>query len=301
MVYNLDGIDDIGLWLPDSPLPRPGFPDEPNQARDGLGEWYVLNSDRTGAAPSAIFNVYAPTPLGNDVFARAGASGSQPVFGNFDPPPHTDIIGGSDGGNNGGGGTTGPGTGSSNAVDRFDTNADGFVTPLDVLLVINALNEVGGGQLPDVVAQYPRFIAPRGFVDSNRDGKLTPFDALVIINQLNSSTAGEGEGDSGIASSASFVFSTHDAERLSSIDTKDTDRASLVDAAEEGGERASVEFLTSRQLGLNAEPTDATLDVLGPLDDLFSCLAADAHDVGMPSWGRKIPQQLGFLDELLEA
>ena len=68
----------------------------------------------------------------------------------------------------------------------FDTNADGFVTPLDVLLAINALNQVGSGKLPDLLANQSRFTAPRGYVDLDRDGMLTPFDALVIINLLNS-------------------------------------------------------------------------------------------------------------------
>ncbi|MGE0755831.1 MAG: Ig-like domain-containing protein [Pirellulaceae bacterium] len=180
--FNLDGIDDVGLWLPDSPLPAPGIPDAPNQVRDGVGEWYVLVSDRAGATPSAIFDAFAPVPLGNDVFARFGATGGLPVFGNFDPPPHTDAA-------------TSPTGGMFNPRDRFDANADGSITPLDVLLIVNALNEVGPGQLPDRVFTQPRFAAPRAYVDANRDGSLSAIDALVIINRLNAGS-GEAQGES---------------------------------------------------------------------------------------------------------
>jgi hypothetical protein len=75
--FNLDGIDDLVLWVPD----REGQP------VDEIAEWYVLNSDRRNARPSLVFDGFAPIPLGNDQFAQLGDADAQPLVGNIDPPP----------------------------------------------------------------------------------------------------------------------------------------------------------------------------------------------------------------------
>ena len=82
----------------------------------------------------------------------------------------------------------------SNPLNSLDVNGDGQVVPLDVLIIINAMNEVGGGKLPEKVLSNPRFAAPKAYLDANRDGSLSPSDALVIINYLNRSVA-EAEGE----------------------------------------------------------------------------------------------------------
>lgn len=65
-----------------------------------------------------------------------------------------------------------------------DTNADGRVTAMDALLVINYLNVTGGGPVPSASAPY---------LDVSADGQITPMDALLVINRLNSQASGEGE------------------------------------------------------------------------------------------------------------
>lgn len=67
----------------------------------------------------------------------------------------------------------------------LDVNADGFVSPIDALLPINALNtgnviEGGAGRLPDR-EQFP----DEPFYDTNADCFLTPIDVLLVINALN--------------------------------------------------------------------------------------------------------------------
>jgi uncharacterized membrane protein len=58
----------------------------------------------------------------------------------------------------------------------YDVNGDGATSPLDALLVINALNaQNDSGQTP----------SPLGGLDINRDGLLSPIDALKVINFLN--------------------------------------------------------------------------------------------------------------------
>ncbi|MEO8272251.1 MAG: Ig-like domain-containing protein, partial [Aureliella sp.] len=74
-----------------------------------------------------------------------------------------------------------------------DVNADGFVSALDVSLIITELNlrkartlPIAGDNLFDMF----------GFLDSYPDGLLTALDALRIINLLNSKPHGEASGES---------------------------------------------------------------------------------------------------------
>ncbi len=62
----------------------------------------------------------------------------------------------------------------------MDVNGDGKVTPLDVLLVINFLNNNGSSPTPKAFAAG----------DVNHDGYITAIDALMIINHLNSGSGG---------------------------------------------------------------------------------------------------------------
>lgn len=61
-----------------------------------------------------------------------------------------------------------------------DINADGAITPLDALLIINELNRDGIKAL-DSVPTSP-------FLDANGDAMLTPIDVLLVINSLNRRT-----------------------------------------------------------------------------------------------------------------
>lgn len=79
-----------------------------------------------------------------------------------------------------------------------DTNRDGFFTPVDAFLPIQALNEGLGGELEPV---EPGTLAPVA-LDVNNDGFLTPADALSVINFLN---AGSGETDPTVIFSYNFI------------------------------------------------------------------------------------------------
>ncbi len=67
-----------------------------------------------------------------------------------------------------------------NAVLARDVDSSSLVTPLDVLVIINQLNEGGTRILPSRPAN-----STDPFYDVNGDGWLTPLDALVVINALN--------------------------------------------------------------------------------------------------------------------
>jgi hypothetical protein len=144
----------------------------------------VLVSDQPGAVPSAIFQPFAPTPIGNDISFEFGDKMEKPVFGNFDPPVADTVP---DGG--------GPSVVSyQNSADRHDVNNDGFVTPADALRVINALNQFGTGRLSTLLPADSQYAPPQAYLDVNGDSFATPADVLGVINRLNDvGPVGEGE------------------------------------------------------------------------------------------------------------
>ncbi|MCU0873109.1 MAG: DUF4394 domain-containing protein, partial [Pirellulaceae bacterium] len=166
-----DGIDDVGLWVPD----RAGV--SPVEA----GEWYFLVSagetiPQRIAAENGVAQ-FEPVPFGHDLFASFGDEFAVPVLGNFDPPVTPTAAGAWS-------------VGGTNPDDARDVNGDGLVTPLDALVLINELNATG--PRPAAVSQ------PAGpYYDVTRDGTLSANDPLVVINYLNrqplQAAIGEGE------------------------------------------------------------------------------------------------------------
>jgi hypothetical protein len=73
------------------------------------------------------------------------------------------------------------------AYDPMDVNRDGWITPLDALLLINHINRQSftDGHLDAEDLVY----------DANRDDIVTPLDVLHVINFLNSSALGQAEGE----------------------------------------------------------------------------------------------------------
>ncbi|MFO0940770.1 MAG: Ig-like domain-containing protein [Pirellulales bacterium] len=79
-----------------------------------------------------------------------------------------------------------------NPNNRLDVNADGFVTPIDALLVINLLNN------PDKPRDTRLLPAPPAYYDVDGTGFVSPNDVILVINYLNEKSqgsGGEGEGD----------------------------------------------------------------------------------------------------------
>ncbi len=195
--FNMDGYDDLGLWVPD----RSGV------APIESGEWYILmsgtlnnsNNDElpgggvpANLGPSIIDRIvldpirnepvvnFEPVPFGNDIYVQYGDDFALPVVGNFDPPVTPD---------SGSGGDNGGGNLHTNLDNPLDVNDDGFVTPQDALLVINDLGTNGARRLEGAATSAP-------YLDVNMDGLLSPLDALSVINGLAGTGSGEGEGGS---------------------------------------------------------------------------------------------------------
>ncbi len=68
-----------------------------------------------------------------------------------------------------------------NPVNALDVNADGVVSPIDALLILNDINAHGARLLPAPSATF----SPAPFFDVNGDGYVSPIDALIVINSLN--------------------------------------------------------------------------------------------------------------------
>lgn len=66
----------------------------------------------------------------------------------------------------------------TNPTNPLDVNGDSSVDPLDVLIIINAINLYGIGPVPPP----PQFV---GYLDANANGAVEPLDVLMVINQLN--------------------------------------------------------------------------------------------------------------------
>ena len=74
-----------------------------------------------------------------------------------------------------------------------DTNADGLVTALDALRVLNSLQRIGGSGSNGAEGEAVAGIAPRAHLDVNRDGSVTTIDVLSVLNVLATQLETEGE------------------------------------------------------------------------------------------------------------
>jgi hypothetical protein len=105
----------------------------------------------------------------------------------------------------GGSGSSG-GEGNTNLTNAYDVNNDGYVSPIDVLILVNSMNTGASGFLgsPATGGGSGESGSGRYFLDVNRDDYLSPLDALAVINYLNnrSNAGGEGEAAPAITSNS---------------------------------------------------------------------------------------------------
>lgn len=110
-----------------------------------------------------------------------------------------------------------------NPVNGLDVNADGFVSPIDVLLVINEINRNGARALPANPTPPP----PPPYFDVNGDGFLAPSDPKEIIDYLNS-RVGSGEGEASlltqdVAAGSNLQFAAASLTTLDDVPTAEND------------------------------------------------------------------------------
>ena len=152
--------------------------------------------------------------------------------------------------------------------DNFlDVNADGFISPIDALLIINIINEraVGGSGSTIPTSSLP---PPPPYVDTDGNNLITPNDVLQVINYLNANTSharrstGEGEGIGAAEGEATFstapavLYQTAFPSQLVMAATLNNSLAMLPVAGDED---------SSSQFGVDAftPPTEAIFAELG--------------------------------------
>ncbi|MFV2068498.1 MAG: Ig-like domain-containing protein, partial [Pirellulales bacterium] len=86
---------------------------------------------------------------------------------------------------------------------KEDVNNDGLVTPIDALIIINAVNRGGGrslGELPTGDDSLPFFL------DTSGDGELAPIDALLVINYVNGVDSNGAAGENQTLAARSSIL-----------------------------------------------------------------------------------------------
>ena len=81
-----------------------------------------------------------------------------------------------------------------NPRDPLDVVPDGLIIPGDVLVIVNILNNIGHGNVADIMPQYTG--QQPVYPDTSGDNFITARDALLVINHLNLPVSGGGEGES---------------------------------------------------------------------------------------------------------
>jgi hypothetical protein len=191
-----------------------------------------------------------------------------------------------------------------NPVSRFDVNASGDVSPIDILQVINALNRSGGTAI-----QLDPLNPPAGppYLDVNGDGQVTPIDALSVLNFIENNLlggggAGEGEGRSYLPSGGGVMASLGTAWGDASLAAGAWSSAGLraegesdrrgVSAGDRGAVPAEPESL-ERDTKLTGSAFDSAAELA--VEDLLETLAADrAAETDKATGGRS--DDFGALD-----
>jgi hypothetical protein len=145
-----------------------------NATTDGNQFGSVVAADADGdlvvAWVGPDFSPISPLVAFTDIYAR--------LMGVNEPADSTVGIP-RPGGGGGGGGTQNT---WRNPAEPLDVNADGDITAIDVLLVVNRLNTTGPGALGAAPSpSTPGFV----YLDVNGDNFVSALDALQIINHLN--------------------------------------------------------------------------------------------------------------------
>ena len=83
----------------------------------------------------------------------------------------------------------------SNPFIAEDVNIDGYVSPIDALLVINYLNTTDPAILAQPLPIPEVGNEPPPFLDVNGDSIVTPLDALMVINRISQSINAGAEGE----------------------------------------------------------------------------------------------------------
>jgi hypothetical protein len=93
---------------------------------------------------------------------------------------------------------------TQNPRNALDVSGDGFISPVDALMVINQLNAGSVSATPQAAPLFTAAAVPSGpFLDTSGDGLVSPLDSLLVINYLNAGFDRDAEGEASLAAAAS--------------------------------------------------------------------------------------------------
>jgi hypothetical protein len=207
-------IDEIGAsHFATSPPTNPGlvFTKEFLTTAAGVVQFVADPADVTPVHDITAFIVDSSDPLNSKV---------QPVPSSqvyYKPSlPNITIIGSGEGD-------------ETNLWNPVDVNLDGFVTPIDALLIVNYLN-----QPVDPSGEGEGSTGSKR--DVNHDNLISPIDALLVINYLNRAKpiapAGEAEGEADISAAFSPVVLLRSSGSNSSTSSSSSEAPAPVDASQ---------------------------------------------------------------------
>ena len=149
-----------------------------------------------------------------------------------------------------------------------DVNGDGEISPLDALLVANALG---------TMETFPAVNATQLSLDVDNNQLLTPLDALLVINQLSRDSL---EGESGSPVASQFFTDVNGDRKTSAIDALQV-----------------INYLTrasNSQLLAELEPTGTDLGSSSS-DEVFAVLDGDDPDT-IASYASDVPSRSSSAD-----
>ncbi len=149
-----------------------------------------------------------------------------------------------------------------NQNEQKDVNGDGFISPIDALLIINYINNNGMGTLPDP----PPVGFPPPFVDVNGDGDVNAGDVIIVINFLNDQGNAEGESE-GKAAAAAVTLPPPTPQNLVMMELG-SDLASRLRYVDDAMDRRVVLAAAEDNHGVAIEQTLAELDPYDQQDSI---------------------------------
>jgi hypothetical protein len=266
--FDGDGIDDIGLAVPDRSGATP----------TAETEWYILVSGGESFENRIVedpqdggFVVdFTPRPFGNDLYAKMGDEFALPVVGNFDPPVTADPP---------------PQYGyysHTNPDNHLDVDGNGYLTPLDALILIDVVNAHGSGYVletfrSEATAQGPYF-------DPSGNLVVSALDVLLVINGLNAQSAVGGEGEAEIVEASAPNVAALPAGPVSAVTTAPAaDRPDVAPEDAGGGEdEAAAQAIAYQAPVVEAAEVEfeSFLDASGvAVEDLLDDLAEDVASI----------------------
>ncbi len=153
-----------------------------------------------------------------------------------------------------------------------DVNADGVVSAIDALRIINFLSRALVGSTATFVPVSAIGTPPPDYYDTSGDGRVSALDALLVINRLSQIRAGEGESLASHAVTTSFA-----AASTANLAVRNSEPSTTTEAA----------TVTEPASSVKADPRDALLAAGLEINDSASEIAIEqlpsGSEVSTPS------------------